>query len=83
MAWRARRHDPSHALELLVHWLRHTPKLFTSVVSSVCFTVISTVFNWYAMKRGAMVVGEDSQTIGRDMLAMPRIVASFIAAHPQ
>lgn len=35
------------------------------------------------MKRGAMVVGEDSQTIGRDMLAMPRIVASFIAAHPQ
>jgi hypothetical protein len=72
----------SHSLELLVHWLRHTPKLFTSIVSSVCFTVISTLFNWYAMKKGAMVVGGEGQSIGRDMRAMPRIIGSFIAAPP-
>jgi hypothetical protein len=26
----------SHSLELLVHWMRHTPRLFTSIVSSIC-----------------------------------------------
>jgi hypothetical protein len=72
----------SHSLELLVHWLRHTPKLFASIVSSVCFTAVSTLFNWYAMKRGAMVVGRGQQTLARDMLAMPRIIACFIAAPP-
>jgi hypothetical protein len=72
----------SHSLELLVHWLRHTPKLFTSIVSSVCFTVISTLFNWYAMKKGAMVVGEGGKTLGRDMRSMPKIIAGFVAAPP-
>jgi hypothetical protein len=72
----------SHSLEFLVHWLRHTPKLFTSIVSSVCFTVVSTLFNWYAMKRGAMVVGADAQTLGRDMMAMPSIIGSFVAGPP-
>ncbi len=72
----------SHSLELLVHWMRHTPKLFTSIVSSVIFTIISTLFNWYAMKKGAMVVGEGGNTIGRDMRAMPKIIGSFLAAPP-
>jgi hypothetical protein len=48
----------------------------------VCFTVISTLFNWYAMKKGAMVVGEDRKTLGRDMRAMPKIIASFVTAPP-
>jgi hypothetical protein len=72
----------SHSLELLVHWLRHTPRLFTSIVSSVCFTAISTLFNWYAMRRGAMVVGQDGQSLGKDMRAMPRIVGCFLSEPP-
>jgi hypothetical protein len=72
----------SHSMELMVHWLRHTPRLFTSIVSSVCFTVISTLFNWYAMKKGAMVVGEDGKSLGRDIRALPRIIACFVAAPP-
>jgi hypothetical protein len=72
----------SHSLELLVHWLRHTPNLFASIVSSVCFTAVSTLFNWYAMNKGAMVVGSDGQTLARDMLAMPRIIGCFLAEIP-
>ena len=70
----------SHSIELLVHWLRHTPKLLTSIVSSVSFTVVSTLFNWYAMRNGAMVTGEGSQSIGTDMRAMPRLICRFVAA---
>lgn len=72
----------SHSLEFTLHWLRHTPKLGTSIVTSVIFTAISTLFNWYAMRKGAMVVGSDSQSIGRDMRALPKIIGQFCAAFP-
>jgi predicted membrane protein len=42
----------SHSIEFLVHWLRHTPHLKASIISSMSFTVISTLFNFYAMRRG-------------------------------
>ena len=72
----------SHSLEFTRHWLRHTPKLGTSIVTSVIFTASSTLFNWYAMRKGAMVVGSDSQSIGRDMRALPKIIGQFCAAFP-
>jgi len=62
----------SHTLEFLVHWLRHTPHLKASIISSMSFTVISTLFNFCAMRRGTMVVGENCRTLGQDMKAMPR-----------
>lgn len=47
----------SHSIEFLVHWLRHTAHLRASIISSMIFTVFSTLFNFYAMRRGTMVVG--------------------------
>jgi len=72
----------SHSIEFLVHWLRHTPDLKTSIVSSISFTVISTLFNFYAMRRGAMVVGANAASIAADLRAMPRVIAGFVAAGP-
>jgi hypothetical protein len=72
----------SHSLELLVHWLRHTPHLKASIISSVSFTVISTLFNFYAMRRGAMVVGKNCGTLAQDMRAMPRMIGGFLAVIP-
>jgi hypothetical protein len=72
----------SHSIEFLVHWLRHTPNLKTSIISSISFTVISTLFNFYAMRRGAMVVGANAASLGSDLRAMPRVIAGFVAAGP-
>lgn len=72
----------SHSLEFLVHWLRHTPHLKASVISSMSFTVISTLFNFYAMRRGTMVVGRNSPSLAQDMRALPRIIGGFLAAGP-
>lgn len=72
----------SHSLELTVHWLRHTPHLKVSIISSVTFTVFSTLFNVYAMKRGALTVGSSSRSLGEDLRAMPRMIGGFIAALP-
>lgn len=73
----------SHSLEFLVHWLRHTPHLKVSIISSMSFTVISTLFNVYAMRRGAMVVGHNSPTLAQDMRALPRIICGFLAVGPR
>jgi hypothetical protein len=72
----------NHSLELLVHWLRGTPKLAASILASVCFTVFSTLFNLYAMRRGALIVGENQQSLGHDLRRMPRLMGGFLAAGP-
>ena len=53
----------NHSVELLVHWLRGTPKLTNSILASVCFTMVSTLFTLYVMRRGALIVGEDQQSL--------------------
>jgi hypothetical protein len=72
----------SHSLEFLVHWLRHTPHLKASIIASVSFTMLSTLFHCYAMRRGAMIVGENAASLGADMRRMPRILGGFLACGP-
>jgi hypothetical protein len=56
----------SHGLEFVVHALRGTPELVTSMLASVCFTVLSTSFNVFAMRRGVLITGRGSQPLYRD-----------------
>ena len=72
----------SHSLEFLLHWLRHTPHLKASVISSMCFTVFSTLFNFYAMRRGVMVVGANSPSLLSDLRRIPRTIAGFVCVIP-
>jgi hypothetical protein len=72
-----------HSAEFAVHLLRGTVKLRTSIIASVCFTAVSTIFNLYAMRRGALVTGEGQQTLGNDMKRMPRLLAGFLASGPR
>lgn len=72
----------SHAVELTVHLLRHTPKLAFSLIGSACFTVLSTLFHLYAMRRGVLVVRAGGSSLAEDMRRMPRLVLAFIAAGP-
>ncbi|MGH9679542.1 MAG: hypothetical protein ACRD4Y_06300, partial [Candidatus Acidiferrales bacterium] len=73
----------AHSLELLVHWLRHTPNLVLSILSSLAFTAISTAFNFYAMRRGALLVGYGSRPIGEDLILIPGLILDFLLAGPR
>lgn len=73
----------SHALEFLVHFLRGTPNLSVSMGSSILFTAISTAFNLYAMRRGALIVGEGSRSVIADLRQTPRLIFGFVAAGPK
>lgn len=72
----------SHVVEFGVHWLRGTPHLKVSIISSVCFTVLSTLFNLYAMRRGVLVVGYSAGSVASDMRRIPRLIAGFVACGP-
>ena len=68
-----------HAIELTIHLLRGTPELLPSIIGSMVLTVISTLFNLYAMRRGVLIVGECAGTVWSDMRAIPATVAGFVA----
>lgn len=68
----------NHSIEFAIHYARGTPKLKASIIASVCFTAISMLFNLYAMRQGAMVTGEDGQSLTRDLMRMPRIAVGFV-----
>ena len=72
----------SHAVEFTVHYLRGTPALKAGVLTSISFTVISTLFNLYAMRRGVMVVGPGAHSLAQDFKRMPMILAGFLAVLP-
>lgn len=51
---------------------------------SVLFSVVSVLFNLYAMRKGALLVGagEATQSLKRDLMQMPRLVSEFVIALP-
>jgi hypothetical protein len=70
----------SHALELAVHLARGTPELARSIAVSAAFTILSTGFNRFAMRRGVLVVGPGRGTLADDLRRTPRLIGAFALA---
>jgi hypothetical protein len=73
----------SHSLEFAIHFLRGTPHLRASIISSVVFTMFSTAFNWFAMRRGALVVGKGESSLASDLARVPALLLEFFKASAQ
>jgi hypothetical protein len=69
----------AHSLEFVVHWWRGTAVLGTSIAASVLFTALSTSFNLFAMRRGALIVGRGRRSLLSDLATMPRLLVLFVA----
>ena len=72
----------SHSLELAIHVLRGTPKIVTSLITSVVFTWVSTLFNLYAMRRGVLLVDSGANSLRTDLRQVPRLIVEFVIALP-
>ena len=69
----------SHTIEFTLHTLNGDANKGIAIIISVSFSVVSAIFNLFAMRRNALLVkDEHAQSFGRDMLRMPAIVAEFI-----
>ena len=69
--------------EYLLHWLRGTPHLRMAEIASVVLSGISALFNWYAMRRGTLLVGREGDSFGSDLGRLPRLIFGFLAVLPR
>ena len=69
-------------LEFLMHQYRGTPHLVIAEMISVVASGISALVNWYAMRRGALLVGGEGGSFGSDLRRLPVLLLKFVAALP-
>jgi hypothetical protein len=70
-------------LEYLLHWFQGTPHLRVAAIVSLVIGAISALFNWYAMRRGTLLVGGEGKSFGGDLGRLPRLFFGFVAALPR
>jgi len=73
----------SHSIEFTIHYTRGTPVLARSILTSICFTQISNLFNLYAMRRGALIVGAEARPLSEDMKRVPALIGGFLLVLPR
>jgi hypothetical protein len=71
------------ALEYLLHGLRGTPHLHAAALTSLCVGAMATLFNWFAMRRGVMLVGRKAGGLWSDLRRMPLVLLNFVEALPR
>jgi len=70
----------AHLVEFGIHAWADTAVLGWSIVGSIAFSVLTTRFNLFAMRRGVLTVGHGSASWWQDLRAMPAMVAAFLSA---
>jgi len=70
-------------IEYLIHWFRGTPHLRVAEIVSLFVGSISALFNWYAMRRGTLLVGRGQGGFGGDLRRLPRLFLGFVALLPR
>jgi hypothetical protein len=69
--------------EAYLHWSRGTPHWRVAEGVSVVVSAISSLFNWYAMRRGTFLVGQEGKRFGSDLRRFPMLLLSFFILLPK
>lgn len=48
-------------------------------IAALVFTVLSATFHWHMIRNGALLVGEDSESMGMDVRRIPKLTATYFA----
>jgi hypothetical protein len=65
------------ALEAVVHLVAATPNLQAGLAASLILSVLASGFNWYSMRKGALLVGRKADSFGTDLARMPLLIGRF------
>ncbi|HEX6123848.1 MAG TPA: hypothetical protein VFZ23_00600 [Pyrinomonadaceae bacterium] len=69
----------SHMIEFTLHTLNGDVNKGKAIIISISFSIISAIFNLFAMRRDALLVKDDrAQTLGQDLVSLPKIVGEFM-----
>ena len=69
--------------QYMVHAYMGTPLLAQSMVASIAFAGLSSLFNWYAMRRGTLITGREGHSLLKDIQSLPIIAFHFVLALPR
>jgi hypothetical protein len=70
-------------IEFQVHSLRMTPHRVPAVIVSSILSAISSLFNWYAMRQGTLLVGDEKSSLGSDLKRLPLLIGRFLLLGPR
>lgn len=70
-------------IEYGVHSWRGTPHTSIAVIVSTVLAGLSSLFNWYAMKRGTLLMGEEGGSFLNDLRRIPVLLFSFLLVGPR
>ena len=69
----------SHMIEFTLHTLNGDVNKGKAIVISISFSIVSAVFNLFAMRRDALLVNDArAQSLGKDLAQMPKIIVEFM-----
>jgi hypothetical protein len=71
------------AAQFGVHRLGGTPHMRSGLIASFVFASIASGFTWYAMRRGALLAGDEGMTLLEEARHMPHVVWGFVLAGPR
>jgi Zn-dependent protease with chaperone function len=63
--------------EFIMHGMRGTQRLGTTILASILFTSISTLFELFAMRHGVLVMGQTSRPLVQDLRILPKLLFEF------
>jgi hypothetical protein len=67
----------SDTLEIFIHGLRGTPRLGATAVVSILVTAVCTLFEWFAMRHGVLVMGQNQNSLAEDLKRIPALLIAF------
>lgn len=70
-------------LDYLAHHYTGMRNMRLSLIFTGLLSVISSLFTFYTMGEGALLVGNQGQPLYRDLMRMPVLIAKFIIAGPR
>jgi len=73
----------NHMLEYLMHYASGTKRIAAGVTASISLSILSAMFNLFAMRRGVLIVGDGRASLVDDLRRMPQIVFDFVMAIPR
>lgn len=73
----------NHTFEFLLHRANGTKSIRAGVIASITLSLLSSMFNLFVMRRGALIVGQEQQSLLADLQRMPRLVLEFLLSAPR
>ena len=69
----------SHMIEFTLHTLNGDANKGKAIMISITFSIVSAIFNLFAMRRNTLLVKDNNaQSLGKDLAQMPAIIGEFL-----